>query len=69
MRSASGDGFGHWVLELLRTPTMIGVTCVAGLAVAMNGFVGLANDHKSGETVCVEAGGDWDDTFGNCDMP
>jgi hypothetical protein len=69
MRSASGQGFGQWVLEFLRTPTMIGVTVVAGLAVAFNGGVGFAHDHKSGETTCVEAGGDWDNTFGNCDMP
>jgi hypothetical protein len=64
-----GVGFFGNVLQLLCTPVMIGATAVAGLAVAMHGFVQIAQDRKSGETTCVEDGSNWDDTFGNCDMP
>jgi hypothetical protein len=62
-------GFFRNVIDLCKTPFMIGVTVVAGLAFAMNGFVALAHDHRSGEEICVDAGGDWIDAYGNCDMP
>jgi len=67
MRS-SGEMWEGFI-ELMRTPTMIVLSSAAVVAVSMNGFVALAHDHKSGETTCVEAGGDWDNSFGNCDMP
>lgn len=72
MRTRDGVGFGEWVLELLRTPTMIGATVVAGVAVVVTGLVGIAEDHKSSELICVEAGGDWAKDLYNgeqkCDM-
>lgn len=68
MRSGE-SGFFDNVLKLLRTPVMIGAVIVGGLGVAMHGFVELAKDHKSGEMICIEAGGSWDNTFGNCEMP
>lgn len=61
------------VLELLRTPVLIGAVVVSGVAVVVNGLVGIAEDHKSSEQICVDSGGDWSKDLYNgettCKLP